>query len=78
MTSGSTQSELGEHPIISKGLATKSLTMLQWEYGQHKLDLVYFLFEELDMKVWGYTWEEGEGEGGVKGLFEICMKFSNN
>lgn len=67
MTSGDTESDLGEHPIIWKGLVTKSFTMLQWEYRQQKLDLVYFLFEELDMKVRGYTWEEGEGS--VKGVF---------
>lgn len=33
-----------EDSVIFKRLATRSLTMVEWVYGQHKLDLVWLLF----------------------------------
>lgn len=35
---------MGKDSVIFKGLSKGSLTMLQWIYGQHKLDLIFFSF----------------------------------
>lgn len=36
--------QVGRNSVFYKRLATRSLTMVEWVYGQHKLDLVWLLF----------------------------------
>jgi hypothetical protein len=35
---------VGKDSVLFKGLVTGILTMFQWVYGQHKLDLLFYLF----------------------------------
>lgn len=64
-----------EGSVIFKGLATGSLTILQWIYGQHELDLVYFFsfFSKWFFGV-GWTWDEWE----TSVIRVYCVKFPNN